>query len=83
MTNKILIDNYMKPNENRNTRVVSLVLSEGKYRIEFQKCENGIDYEGAIVLREEEGGWVPVADFPVKLVQEHPQMGVQFDFTLK
>ena len=73
----------MKPTEHRDPGKVSLILSAGKYSIEFQKCENGIDYEGAILLREEEKGWVPVADFPVKLLQEHVQMGIQFEFTLK
>ena len=81
MTDKTLTDQKIATIEYANLTKAPITLTAGKYHIEFQKCENGLKYDSAILLREE--GIAPVADFPVNLVQEHAKMGMQFEFTLK
>ena len=51
----------------------------GTYRILIDKDETG-EFSSIILLKKDSSGVSPVLDFPVKLIQQNSEMGMELEF---
>ena len=54
----------------------------GTYILQLTKNEAG-EFSNAIFLQKDKDGLTPAFDFPVKLLQENENMGLEFEFEAK